>query len=90
MIIPPQSFGIPRKILFLQVPFCEANEKRSKIASNIFYNFTDEKFKLIIRWNTLNLKSLFPFKDKDLHCACTIYKGICSVNQPMLVKQNGI
>ena len=28
MIIPPQLFEIPRKILFLQVPFCEANEKR--------------------------------------------------------------
>ena len=30
MIIPPQLFEIPKKILFLQVPFCEANEKRSK------------------------------------------------------------
>ena len=29
MIIPPQLFEIPKKVLFLQVPFCEANEKRS-------------------------------------------------------------
>ena len=30
MIIPPQLFEIPKKIVFLQVLFCEANEKRSK------------------------------------------------------------
>ena len=28
MIIPPKLFEIPKKISFLQVPFCEANEKR--------------------------------------------------------------
>ena len=78
MITPPQLFEIPKKMLFLQVPFCEANEKRSKSFLNKFYNFTNEKFKLIIRWKTRNLKSLFPLKDKDLHPACMIYKGICS------------
>ena len=67
MIIPSQLFEIPKKILFLQVPFCEANEKRSKSFWNKFYNFTKEKLKLIIRWKTQNLKSLFPLKDKDLH-----------------------
>ena len=49
MIIPPQLFEIPKKISFLQVPFCEANEKRSKNFLNKFYNFTNEKFKLIIK-----------------------------------------
>ena len=78
MIIPPQLFEIPKTMLFLQVPFCEANEKRSKSFLNKFYNFTNEKFKLIIRWKTRNLKSLFPLKDKDLHPACKIYEGICS------------
>ena len=77
MIIPPHLSEIPKKMLFLQVPFCEANEKRSKSFLNKFYNFTNEKFKLIIRWKTRNLKSLFPLKDKDLHPACMIYKGIC-------------
>ena len=78
MTIPPQLFEIPKKMLFLQVPFGEANEKRSKIFLNKFYNFTNEKFKLIIRWKTRNLKFLFSLKDKDLHPACKIYKGICS------------
>ena len=50
MITPPQLFEIPKKMLFLQVPFCEANEKRSKSFLNKFYNFTNKNFKLIIRW----------------------------------------
>ena len=54
-----------------------ANEKRSKSFLNKFYIFTNEKFKLIIRWKTQNLKSPFVLKDKDLHTACKKYKGIC-------------
>ena len=78
MIIPPQFFEIPMKILFLHLPFCEANKKRWKSFLNRFYNFTNEKFKLVIRWKTWNLKSLLPIKDKDVHPACKIYKVICS------------
>ena len=76
MIIPPQLFEILKKMLFLQVPFCEANEKRSKIFLNKLYNLTNENVKLIIRLKTRNLKSLFLLKDKDLHPACMIYNGI--------------
>ena len=88
MIIPPQLFEIPKKILFLQVPFCEANEKRSKNFLNRFYNFTNEKFKLVIRWKTRNLKSLFPLKDKIYILHARFIKGFVLVNQPMSVKQN--
>ena len=52
MIIPPQLFEIAEKMLFLRLTFCEANENRSKSFLNKFYNFTNEKFKLIIRWKT--------------------------------------
>ena len=52
MIIPPQLFEIRKKTLFLQVAFCEANEKRSKSFLNKFYNFTIEKFKFIVRRGT--------------------------------------
>ena len=52
MIIPPQLFEILKKMLFLQIRFCEANEKRSKSFLNKFYNFTNNRFKLIIRWKT--------------------------------------
>ena len=30
MVIPPQLFEIPKKILFLQVPLCETNKKDKK------------------------------------------------------------
>ena len=30
MIIPPQLFEIPKKMLFSQLPFCEADEKNIK------------------------------------------------------------
>ena len=84
MIIPPQLFEIPKKISFLQVLFCEANKKSLKNFLKKFYNFTTEKFKLIIRRKTRNLKSLFLLKDKDLHPPCKIYKGISVlVNKPM-------
>ena len=52
-------------------------KKDQKTSQNKFYNFTNEKFKLIIRWTTQNLNSLFPLKDKDLNPACNIYKGSC-------------
>ena len=45
---------------------------------NKFYNFTNEKFKLVIRWKTWNLKSLLSLKDKDVYPAYKVYKGICS------------
>ena len=69
MIISPQLFEIP-KILFFQVSFTEANEKRSKNLLNKLFNFTNEKFKLIIKWKTRNLKSFFLLDDKDLYPAC--------------------
>ena len=90
MIIPPQLFEIPKKILFLQVPFYEANEKRSKNFLNKFYNFTNEKFKLIVRWKTRNLKSLFPLKIKTYILHARFIKGFVLMNQPMLVKQSGM
>ena len=68
MIIPPHCFEILKKILFLQVSFCEANEERSKNILSEFCSFTNEKFKLIIRLKTCNLKS----SNKNLDIRSTI------------------
>ena len=41
IIIPPQLFVIPKKVLFLRVPFFEVNEERSKgLNQNINHTFT--------------------------------------------------
>ena len=86
MVISLQLFENPNKIFFLQVPFCEISEKRSKNVLNRFSNFTNEKFKLIIRWNTQNLKSLFPLKIKIYILHVRFIKKFVFANQPMLVK----
>ena len=90
MINPPQFFEIPMKILLLHLPFCEANESWPKSFLNKFYNFTYEKFKLVIRWKTQNWKPLFALKGKDIYLAWKIYTGRNPVNQPISVKQNGM
>ena len=91
MIISLELFEIPKKSFFLTIlPFCEANERRSKSFLNKFYSYTNEELKLIIRWETLNLKYLFHLKDKDLHPACKINTGICSCESAYVgeTKQN--
>ena len=40
-------------------------------------NFTNEKVKVIIIWNTQKMQSLFINKDKVKHHSCVIYRGIC-------------
>ena len=59
MIFPPQLFEISKKILSLQVPFCQANEKRSKNFLNKFYNCTNEKFTLIFPLKIYILQARF-------------------------------
>ena len=90
VIIPSQLFETPKKILLLQVPFCEANEKRSKNFLNKFYDFTNEKFRLIIRWKTRKLNLFFPLKIKTYILHARFTKGFVVVNQPMSVKQSGM
>ena len=74
----PSYFKFRRKICFYKHHSVEQMRKEQKAFLNKFYDFTYEKVKLIFRWKIQNLKSLFSLKDKDLHHACKIYKGICS------------
>ena len=43
-----------------------------------FHNFTGSKFALRIKWITKKMKTLFKLKDKGVHPACKIYRGVCS------------
>ena len=61
MIIPSQLFEIPKKISFLQVPFREANEKRSKKFLNKFYNFTKNFMKNLIDYQMEDPKLKISF-----------------------------
>ena len=43
-----------------------------------FYKFTNNTFDVRIKWLMQKVKNLFRVKDKPLHLACKIYKGVCS------------
>ena len=43
--------------------------------------FTIDTFDVQIKWLTKKVKTLFRIKDKSLHKACKIYKGVCSCGE---------
>ena len=77
VIIPPWLFD-DRKTVIISIPYCETNEKQSKTFVDKLTIFTKNKFLFRIVWKTRKIRTLFPLKDKILHPACVIYKGVCS------------
>ena len=77
MIIPEWLFD-ERKTLSVRFPYSHANEKFSKVFVKKVKNFTNDKVKVIIIWNTRKIQSLFNNKDKVKHHSFVIYRGICS------------
>jgi hypothetical protein len=76
-IIPEWLFD-DRQVLTVNLPFCSENEKISKTFIKKLEQYTCEKFTFKIIWNTRNIRSLFPLKDRVQHQSCVIYEGICS------------
>ena len=77
-IIPPWLFEGKKKVVLVEIPFCLKNEISSKHFIKKFNKFTNNTFDVRIKWLTQKVKNLFRLKDKSLHQACKIYKGICS------------
>ena len=75
--IPPWLFD-ERKDITIRLSFSSKNEKCSAYFTNKLVSFTSGKFNFNVVWNTRNIPSLFPLKDKVQHLNCVIYKGICS------------
>ena len=44
-------------------------------------DFTNEKLRFKVIWDTRNIRSLFPLKDKVEHVSCVIYEGTCSCGE---------
>ena len=57
------------------------NESSSKQFIKKFDQFTNDTFDVRIKWLTKKVKILFKVKDKSLHQACKIYKGVCSYSE---------
>ena len=54
------------------------NEFLCKHSIENLQNFTNNKFKFRIIWDTRNVRSLFPLKDRVKNTSCVVYQGTCS------------
>ena len=77
-IIPTSLFGIAKPLTFVEIPYCELNEMKSKHFLKKFHKFTSNSFRMVITWKIRNMRSLFPLKDESDYKLCDIYKGDCS------------
>ena len=77
MIIPEWLFD-ERKTFSVRFPYSPANKKFSNVFMRKVKNFTNDKVKVIIIWNTRKIQSLFNNKDKVKYHSCVIFCGICS------------
>ena len=76
-IIPPWLFELPRKCIFIEIPYCHKNEAISHHFIQKLKEFTNDQYIFIIKWNTRRIKSLFSLKDRNVHPSCEIYQGTC-------------
>ena len=71
-------FEITKPFKFVEILYCELNEIKSKHFLKKFHKFNNSSFKMAKMWKTRNIRSLFPFKEKNDYKSCVIYKGGCS------------
>ena len=77
-IIPPDLFEESKPFILVEIPYCEENENASKHFIKKFEAFTNQRYRIAIKWITRNVKSLFKVKSKNQHPSCVIYRGKCS------------
>ena len=88
-IIPNWLFD-DRKVLTVRLPFCPQNEEISKTFIRRLESFTRNSFMFKIIWNTRNIRSLFPLKDRVEHRSCVIYEGVCSCGEKYVGETNRV
>ena len=74
-IIPTSLFEIAKPLIFVEIPYCELNEIKSKHFLKKFHKFTNNSLRMVIKGKTKNIRSLFSLKDKIHYISCVIYKG---------------
>lgn len=79
-LIPYWLFEDRRKVI-IRLPYCEMNERDTRIFSDRLSRFTNDKYIFVILWQTRKIRSLFPLKDKSKWPACVIYQGECSCGE---------
>ena len=76
-LIPNWLFD-DRLVKTLRLPFCHNNEISSEKFIDTLEQYTNHKFKFIVIWETMNIRSIFSLKDRVIHKSCVIYHGICT------------
>ena len=71
-IIPTNLFEIAKPFIFVEIPYCELNETKSKHFLKKFHKITNNSFRMVIMWITRNIRSLFPLKDKNDYKSCSL------------------
>ena len=77
-MVPTSLFEIAKPVIFIEIPCCELNEIKSKHFLTKFHKFANNSFRMVITWETTNIRSLSPLKKKKDYKSCGIYEGDCS------------
>ena len=75
-----------QKLIILQLPFSESNEKFTKSLIKKLVIFTNNKCKFKSVSNIRNIRSPFRIKDNVKYYRCLIYKGNCLCDENYVVK----
>ena len=79
-IIPEWLFD--KKVdFYVRIPFCPKNEEICKTFLKKLDGYTDEKYQFKVIWETRNIRSLFPLKDRVEHVSCVVYEGVCTCGE---------
>ena len=52
--------------------------------------YTKHKFKFIVIWETRNIRTLFPLKDRVQHKSSVIYEGVCTCEATYIGETNRV
>ena len=80
-IIPTWFFEVKKKIIFVEITYCLKNKSSSKKFIKTFHKFPNDTFDVLIKWLTKKVKTLSRVKDKSIHQACKICKGVSSCGE---------
>ena len=61
-IIPPDLFEESKPFILVEIPYCEENKNASKYFIKKFEAFTNQRYRIAIKWITRKVKSQFKVK----------------------------
>ena len=80
-ITPADLFEESKPVILVEIPYCEENENAFKHFIEKFKAFTNQRYRIVIKWTTRKVKSLSNVKSINSHPSCVIYRGKCSCRE---------